>query len=274
METSYIVRMSVSVFSLLLLVVSGIAVQAQTISPPTCYSGQRLAREFIDEEMIYPDKALQAGTEGTVELEFIIHEDGSVTNIKVVQKVSHEIDAEAIRLLRHILWYPATKLGKPIAVQHRFKIKFNIRRYKKLTRQRGVNYFERPHEKVDTSFKVYRRVDTDHWPKPIFSSIDRNLSNFIVNNLKYPEAALKQNINGVVKLRFVVETSGRVSNIQVIEGVGGGCTEEAIRVLRLIKWYPGLIDGVAVRTSMPFELKFDLSNRSVGGTIPNPGQVY
>jgi protein TonB len=247
---------------------------AQTINPPVCYSGPRLAREFIDEEMIYPEKALQAGIEGTVELTFIVHEDGSVSNIQVIQRVSPEIDQEAIRLLRHILWHPATELGKPIAFLHSYKIKFNIRKYNKQTKQRGTDYFERPHDHIDTSFKVYRRVDTDHWPKPIFTSLDRNLSNFIVNNLKYPEAAMKQNINGDVKLRFVVETSGRVSNIEVIEAVGGGCTEEAIRVLRLIKWYPGLKDNVAVRTSMPFELKFDLTNKTVGGAIPNPGQVY
>lgn len=258
---------------IVLILFIGLTGFSQTIFPPQCYAGNRLTREFIDEEMIYPDNALQAEIEGTVELSFIVHADGSVSDIEVIRKVSPEIDAEAIRLLRHVLWHPATELGKPITVTHSFKIKFNIRRYKKLTNQRGINYFSRPHDQVDSSFVVYRRVDTDHWPKPIFSSIDRNLSNFIVNNLEYPEAAKKQNISGVVKLRFVVETSGRISNIEVVEGVGGGCSEEAVRVLRLIKWYPGLKDDVAVRTTMPFELRFDLSNQSVGGAIPNPGQV-
>ncbi|MCB2219996.1 MAG: energy transducer TonB [Bacteroidetes bacterium] len=261
-------------FWLIFLFLPSLFSEAQTINPPVCYSGPRLAREFIDEEMIYPEKALQADIEGTVELSFIVHEDGTVSDINVIQRVSPDIDEEAIRLLRHILWHPATELGKPISYRHTFKIKFNIRKYKKLTKQRGTDYFNRPHENTDTSFKVYRRVETDHWPKPIFTSLDRNLSNFIVNNLKYPEAAMKQNISGDVKLRFVVETSGRVSNIEVIETVGGGCTEEAIRVLRLIKWYPGLKDNVAVRTSMPFELKFDLTNKTVGGAIPNPGQLY
>ncbi|MCB0822983.1 MAG: energy transducer TonB [Bacteroidales bacterium] len=255
-------------------VVISFSIRSQTVFPPECAGGNRLTREFIDEEMIYPDKAMQAGIEGTVDLSFIVHEDGSVSNIDVIQKVSPEVDAEAIRLFKHICWNPATELGRPITVKHSYKIKFNIRRYTKITKSRGVNYFERPHEKIDTSFKVYRREETDHWPRPIFTSIDRNLPTFIVNNLEYPDAAKKQNISGVVKLQFVVETSGRVSNIVVLNAVGGGCTEEAIRVLRLIKWYPGLKNDIAVRTIMEFDLRFDLANNSVGGTIPNPGQIY
>lgn len=248
--------------------------EAQTINPPVCYSGNRLLREFIDEEMIYPDRAMQAGEEGTVEIAFVVQPDGSVTDIKVVRKVAPDIDQEAVRIFRHILWHPATELGKPIAFRHYFKIKFNIRKYQKLTRQRGAGYFERPHEAIDSSFRVYRRNETDQWPKPLFSRLDRDLTTFLINNLKYPDAAMKQNISGIVKLRFVIETSGRISNIEVIEGVGAGCTEEAIRVLRLMKWYPAVKDGIAVRTTMPFEIHFDTSNKSVGGAIPNPGQVY
>jgi protein TonB len=120
---------------------------------------------------------------------------------------------------------------------------------------------------------VFELNKTDRWPKPVFSAADRTLNNFLSRNLTYPENAYKQNISGTVKLRFVVENTGRISNIEVIESVGGGCTEEAIRVAKLVNWYPGLKNNMAVRTFMPFEITFDISGEKMGGTIPTPGQV-
>ena len=130
---------------------------AQEILPPQCYSGNRLTREYIQEEMIYPAKALEAGTEGTVILSFMVHPDGSVTKLKVQQRVSPEIDKEAIRMFKKILWYPATDIGIPITYRHSFEIKFKIKKYQKLIRQRGYEYFANPYEPVDTSNIVYLR---------------------------------------------------------------------------------------------------------------------
>jgi len=249
------------------------AVEAQEITAPRCYGGNRLTREFIQEEMIYPPRAMEIQTEGNVLLSFYVQKDGSVTNIKVDQKVSPEIDEEAIRIFRKILWFPATELGKPIVYRHRFEIKFKIKKYLKYIKLRGYEYFAYPWEPVDSSNTVYFRKSLDRLPKPMFNSDEINFSNFLAKNLVYPEAAFKQTVSGTVKLKFVIETSGRVSNILVIDGVGGGCTEEAIRVLKLIKWMPGIKDHYAVRTMMPIEIKFDIAGKTVGGAIPSPGQL-
>ena len=247
---------------------------AQEITPPQCYGGPRLTREFVQEEMIYPAKALESKTEGTVVLSFIVKSDGSVSYVKVDQRVSPELDREAIRILGKILWHPATKLGVPIDYRHQFEVKFRIRKYMNMIRSRGPEYFVNPYEPVDSTNVVYRRKDLDEPPKPLFSILDKDFQTFLTNNLVYPDAAFKQNISGTVELRFVVETNGRVSNIETLQSVGGGCTEEAIRVLKLIKWFPGIKDKKAVRTTMPLEITFDIARRSVAGSIPSPGQLH
>lgn len=246
---------------------------AQEIVSPQCYGGSRLTREFVQEEMIYPSRALETKTEGTVVLSFMVMPDGSVSGLEVLERVSPDLDREAIRIFNKILWHPATQLGRPIAYRHEFDVKFKIKKYMNLIKNRGPEYFVNPHEPVDTGNTVYRRKELDQVPKPLFSILDNDFQTFLSNNLEYPETAFKQNISGTVELLFVVEVSGRVSNIQVEKSLGGGCTEEAIRVLKLIRWYPGIRDKLAVRTLMPLQITFDIAKRSVGGAIPTPGQL-
>jgi len=257
----------------ILILIPAFSILAQEIIAPRCYGGNRLTREFIHEEMIYPARAFESNTEGTVKLSFIIQRDGSVTDIKVDERVSPEIDKEAIRIFSKILWFPATQLGKPIVYKHYFEIRFKIKKYLKYTKLRGYEYFAYPWKPVDTTNVVYVRKNIDKQPKPQFSAEVLNFPTFLAKNIEYPEAAFKQNVAGTVKLKFVIETSGRVSNILVVNAVGGGCTEEAIRVLKLIKWMPGIKDHYAVRTIMPLEMTFDIAKKSVGGSIPSPGQL-
>ncbi len=80
-------------------------------------------------------------------------------------------------------------------------------------------------------------------------------------------------MSGTVKLKFVIEPSGRISNIEVDKALGGGCTGEAIRVIRLIRWNPAVFNEMAVRSWMCLEIAFDIAKKSVGGSIPTPGQV-
>ncbi len=268
-------KTSNQVLTVLLILVISISflsnIKAQNIYPPTCYSGKHLLKEFIREEMVYPEKALKKKIEGTVELSFIVKPDGKTGNLSVIAPVSPEIDAEAIRIFNKVLWNPATDLGKPIAMIQTLEIKFNIKKYKKLIKERGYDYFTYPYEPIDSSNHVFKMKQVDKYPKPVFSSQDVNFSNFVARNLKYPEAAFKQNVSGIVKLKFVVEQSGRISNIVVVETIGGGTTSEAIRVVKLMKWHPGINKGKAVRTFMQIEIRFDIAKKTVGGSVPSQG---
>ena len=63
----------------------------------------------------------------------------------------------------------------------------------------------------------------------------------------YPERALRANIQGRVYVQFIVNEKGEVENPRVIRGIGGGCDEEAIRVVKLAKFTPGMQRGRPVR---------------------------
>lgn len=72
--------------------------------------------------------------------------------------------------------------------------------------------------------------------------------------IKYPEKARKAGIEGRVVVQFIVNEEGEVEDPKVIRGIGGGCDEEALRVVKKAKFEPGQQRGknVRVRYSLPF----------------------
>jgi protein TonB len=82
---------------------------------------------------------------------------------------------------------------------------------------------------------------------------------YLGNNIKYPPLARESGIQGRVFINFVVEPDGKISNVKVLRGIGGGCDEEAIRVVEAMpKWKPGMQRGKPVRVSYNLPVKFTL----------------
>ncbi|MBQ5975325.1 MAG: energy transducer TonB [Bacteroidales bacterium] len=85
------------------------------------------------------------------------------------------------------------------------------------------------------------------------------LSKFIADNIKYPQLAKENNITGKVFVSFVVEKDGRVGQVKILRDIGGGCGNEAVRVVKMMpKWKPGKQRGKAVRTQFNLPVNFDL----------------
>jgi len=82
---------------------------------------------------------------------------------------------------------------------------------------------------------------------------------FIGANIEYPRMAKESGISGRVFVTFVVERDGSVTDVQILRGIGGGCDEEAIRVIEAMpKWSPGKQRGKPVRVQYRMPIKFTL----------------
>jgi protein TonB len=85
------------------------------------------------------------------------------------------------------------------------------------------------------------------------------LMDYVSKNVVYPSEAQEKGISGRVFVGFIVEKDGSVSNVKVLRGIGGGCDEEAVRVISgLPKWKPGKQDGKPVRVSYQMPINFKL----------------
>jgi protein TonB len=103
----------------------------------------------------------------------------------------------------------------------------------------------------------------------IFTAVEQNpefpggiseMYKFLGNNIKYPASAQRANVAGRVFVKFVVEKDGSIGNVEVLKGIGFGCDEEAIRVIKSMpKWNPGRQNGKNVRVfyNMPVVYKLD-----------------
>ena len=94
---------------------------------------------------------------------------------------------------------------------------------------------------------------------PAYPGGDAKLMEYVAKNIKYPQIARETGIQGRVFVGFVVEPDGSVSNVKVLRGIGGGCDEEAMRVVKnMPKWKPGKQRGKAVRVSYMLPVNFKL----------------
>lgn len=94
---------------------------------------------------------------------------------------------------------------------------------------------------------------------PEFPGGMAKLMGYLGSNIKYPPFAKETNIQGRVFINFVVEPNGSISNVKVLRGIGGGCDEEAIRVVESMpNWKPGMQRGKPVRVSYNLPVKFTL----------------
>ena len=96
---------------------------------------------------------------------------------------------------------------------------------------------------------------------PEFQGGQTALGRYLGSRLRYPAGARQNKIQGKVYIGFIVEKNGSLADFKVIRGIGGGCDEEAIRVLKSSPaWRPGMANGKPVRTSYVLPITFMLGN--------------
>lgn len=80
------------------------------------------------------------------------------------------------------------------------------------------------------------RKDHQFIKKPYYEGGMTALKNFIKKNLTYPPSALQQKIEGTVFIRYTINYKGKVIDTKIISGIGHGCDEEAIRLVKLLEF--------------------------------------
>lgn len=108
---------------------------------------------------------------------------------------------------------------------------------------------------IGASSKIYDFTEE----QPEFPGGSKAMMEFLLKNVRYPETALDNAIEGTAVVQFVIEKDGSVSEVRVVRDPGGGLGEEAERVVKAMpRWKPGKQSNKAVRVKMSAPVRFKL----------------
>ena len=221
---------------------------------PQYTGGEEAMMKYVAENIKYPQAAKDKNISGRVFVGFVIEKDGSVSNVKVVRGIGGGCDEEAARVIKEMpKWKPGMQKGKPVRVNYMMPIFFKLddgQPAKSVKKEKASNPDMTPDKNG-----VYQIVEE----MPKFPGGEDALMDYVSKNVVYPKEAQEKGISGRVFVGFIVEKDGSVSDVKVLRGIGGGCDEEAVRVISgLPKWKPGKQEGKPVRVSYQMPINFKL----------------
>lgn len=213
---------------------------------PKFKGGEKARLKYLSENTDYPKKAIKNNISGTVYVAFVIEKDGSVTNVRVIDGIGGGCDKEAFKVIQNMPdWKPAKFNGNPVKIQMVMPIKFTS------------GNSQKANKKSETRKKSAEAVVD---VQPQFPGGEEARMQYLMNNIKYPQEARDESIEGTVYVQFIVEADGSITNAKVLRGIGGGCDEEALEVVEnMPDWEPGKKDGEPVRTQFNMPIRFALS---------------
>ncbi len=175
---------------------------------------------FFSKNIQYPPQAKENGIQGKVVVQFVVNEDGSLSDVKVLRDIGEGCADEVLRVLKMMpKWSPGIQFEKPVAVRFNLPVAFKI-----------------PVEEIDTSSTM-----------PQFPGGEKELFKFLNENINYPKQAIKNNIEGKVFLQFVIQEDGSITDIIVKKSLSDECDAEAIRVAKLLpEFIPAKQKGMLV----------------------------
>lgn len=113
---------------------------------------------------------------------------------------------------------------------------------------------------IDSIGHEYTYTEKNFMTPPDYPGGIHVLRNFIGQNYKYPKEGILNRVKGTVRISFVIDRDGKMTEIKVVEDLGFGTGEAAIQVLkRAKKWSPGIMRGVPVRVAYALPIRLDLT---------------
>lgn len=183
---------------------------------------------LLQEKFVVTEKDINTNT--FIDLKFTVGIDGSLSKFSSSYNSNTALLEQLISIIISLgSWHPAFN-GKNLAVESAVSINIPL--------------------EVD---EIYTAVEV----MPEFIGGNTAMYKFLKENIKYPDEARKNNISGKVFAKIVIEKDGSIGDIEIKYGLGYGCDEEVVRVIKIMpKWNPGMQDGKNVRVYYNFPVIF------------------
>ena len=240
--------------------------------------------EYIYKNLKYPAEARKKNIEGQVVVQFVIKPDGLIKDVKVVREIGEGCGSEVKILVEGmnkmaVRWIPGKQHGKYVNVLYTLPVKFALQG----NDGKSINNNEISHMRPISSGEIFKVVDQmPRFPgcedQPVGHERDdcakTKMLEYIYQNLKYPQEARKNQVEGQVVLQFVVGQDGILREIRIARDIGSGCGKAAADVIesmndKKLKWTPGVQKGRNVDVLYTLPVKFKLEGAKSISTLEN-----
>jgi TonB family protein len=187
--------------------------------------------------------------EGRIILQFNVLESGKIDSVKVISGITPTLDKEVVRAIEAMPdWISAKRERKNVDARYILPINFQVTWLGNPDNSnKDTEYQQEEIQPGDFIFPVVFRL-------PEFSGGNVAMMQWLAKNMRYPIEAQRSGIQGRVILSFVVEETGEITDIEVVEGVSPDLDKEAVRVAKLMPhWSPAIQNNkfVRVRYTLP-----------------------
>jgi|GEM_PF-324364 len=199
----------------------------------------------IQENLIYPEKAKQAGIEGTTVIQARVDEKGDIEKAVVLQSSGNdELDAAAIEALKKTKFKPAVFDKKPVGVYILIPVMFNL----------GAKNEEQ--DKSEDSGKTDDNAKPDSLP---FDTSPEPVGGFaaLQRNIVYPAIAQEGGVEGMVVVQASIDEKGNVTKCTIARGIPNtGLDEAAINAVKKTHFKPATLKGKPVEVTISIPINF------------------
>ncbi|MBA3680015.1 MAG: TonB family protein [Bacteroidetes bacterium] len=246
------------IYILTTLWVTSISAQTSATSPEfeaKAIGGKEQIDQVLQTQLTLPKTLLTGNFDTELTTFFDIDSAGKAVNIKVDGGTNNVLRNEIKRVFGFIKFNHTLRLpdeSRPYFLM----FKLSTDKYNKYFKQKNKFNLKKPLP-ADSSFIIYTKADKS---PEFYKNGDEGLTEFILTTIEYPKLAIEKSVEGTVVVEFVVETNGYITGVTVKQPVGAGCTEEALRIIKLTKWQPAILNGKFVRYRTTYPFTFSLRN--------------
>lgn len=222
--------------------------------PPLFPGGLAKLYEFLGANMEYPAAAKSAGLEGLIITQFIITKEGKITEVKLLKKLSPEMDTEAIRVIALMPdWLPGQQNGQPVNVRYTLPVRFSL----KATFPQETAHSTAALSPVDSVFAIEKVQQNPEYPGGL-----KEMYKFLAENVRSPRedpTAVRPNAfaQGAVIVQFIITKKGEVKDINVVKSLSPRADAEVKRVIASMpRWTPGKLNGEVVNVRYTLPVRF------------------
>lgn len=219
---------------------------------PEYPGGEEAMYAYIYDHLNVPVEMQVNNISGKTVVGFYIDTKGDLQNMFIQKSLSAEWDKLVLKAFEGMpKWKPGKQNGRAVNVAFSVSVNCNNGNESIVDIAEPTQAASEPTTKVDSGEdEIYDFVEQ----MAEFPGGEDALMKYLGKNIKYPKAARENDIKGKVFVEFIVHTDGSIYGIKILRGIGYGCDEEVIRVVKAMpKWMPAKMNGkpVPMRYKLP-----------------------